>query len=156
MAIRIRPTETADAAAIAELLTQLGYPATADDVVARLQYWFADERSRVIAAEIDGDLVGVAAVHAVPLLEHTGSRGRLVALVVDEASRRQGVARALVAAAEREAAELGCLEMEITSARDRYAAHDLYSRLGYEDACTRAARFVRPLAVAAPGRGALG
>jgi hypothetical protein len=40
---------------------------------------------------------------------------------------------------------LGCREMEITSARDRPAAHALYSALGYTDACARSAGFMEDL-----------
>jgi GNAT superfamily N-acetyltransferase len=99
----------------------------------------------VIAADLDGALAGVAAVHAIPLLEHTGWRGRLVALVVDETRRGRGVGRVLVTAAEAAAVQLGCREMEITSARDRAAAHSLYAGAGYDDVCSRAARFMKSL-----------
>lgn len=151
MVITTRPADTHDAAGLARLLGQLGYPATDADVLERLVYWSADRHSRVIAADTGGALAGVAAVHAIPLLEHTGRRGRLVALVVDESARGNGVGRALVRAAERAAAqELGCQEMEITSARNRPAAHGLYAALGYEDVCARA----RPVP-APPRRGGL-
>jgi GNAT superfamily N-acetyltransferase len=146
MAIRIRPATTGDAADIARLMPQLGYPATAADALARLRYWAADERSLVLVAELDGALAGLAAVHAIPLLERTGWRGRLVALVVDSACRRRGVAVALIAAAEEHARLLGCLDIEITSARERQAAHALYAAAGYEDACGRSARYLKALA----------
>ena len=146
MAIGIRQATSADAAGIAGLLPQLGYLATAPEVLARLRYWAADQRSSVIVADLDGAVAGVAAVHAIPLLERTGWRGRLVALVVDEACRRLGIASMLMAAAEEEARLLGCVEMEITSARDRSAAHAFYVAAGYADACGRAARYLKVLA----------
>lgn len=145
MHVSTRTAGHADAAAIALLIGQLGYPTTAAQVIARLQYWSADQRSKVIAAEADGTLAGICAVHAVPLLEHTGWRGRLVALVVDAGFRGHGVGRALMDAAESQARLLGCREMEITSARDRIAAHALYASAGYSDVCDRAARFLKPL-----------
>lgn len=52
----------------------------------------------LVAAEVAGVVAGIAALHAIPLLEHDGCRGRLVALVVDEAYRGHGVGRALVEA----------------------------------------------------------
>jgi GNAT superfamily N-acetyltransferase len=143
--LSIRPASLDDAPAIAELLGQLGYPSAAAEVGVRLANWASAERSRVIGADLDGRLAGVAAVHAIPLLEHSWSRGRLVALVVDEAARGQGIGRALVAAAERQACAFGCRELDITSARDRPAAHRLYSALGYTDASARAARFLKAL-----------
>jgi GNAT superfamily N-acetyltransferase len=144
--IRTRAATAGDAAGIALLLRQLGYPTTEAEAKARLEYWSADQRSSVIAADLDGVLAGVAAVHAIPLLEHKGWRGRLVALVVAEARRGRGVGRALVTAAESAAEVLGCREMEITSARDRAAAHSLYESAGYADVCYRAARYLKPLA----------
>ena len=146
MDIRTRAATASDAAGICPLLRQLGYPATQAQVRARLEYWSADQYSSVIAADLDGDLAGVAAVHAIPLLEHTGWRGRLVVLVVAEAFRGRGVGRTLVTAAEAAAELLGCREMEITSARDRAAAHSLYASAGYADVCDRAARYLKPLA----------
>jgi hypothetical protein len=35
--------------------------------------------------------------------------------------------------------------MEITSDRDREAAHGLYTRLGYVDTCDTASRLLKPL-----------
>lgn len=144
--IQTRLATARDAAGICVLLCQLGYPTTEAEAKARLEYWSADQHSAVIAADLDGDLAGVAAVHAIPLLEHAGWRGRLVALVVAEARRGCRLGRALVTAAEAAAELLGCREMEITSARDRAAAHSLYASAGYADVCNRAARYLKPLA----------
>jgi GNAT superfamily N-acetyltransferase len=145
VATTTRPADAGDAAGIANLLAQLGYPTSIDDVLVRLQYWSADQRSKVVVAEADGALAGMAAVHAIPYIEHTGCRGRLVALVVDRQYRTRGVGHALIAAAEAEARVLGCLDMEITSARDRTTAHAFYVSAGYEDICGRAARFLKQL-----------
>jgi GNAT superfamily N-acetyltransferase len=145
MAIMIRVAVVGDSPRIAELLDQLGYPSSADDVEVRLEYWLGDPRSVLLVAEAEGVVVGVAAVHAFPLLEHTARRGRLVALVVDDHCRGQGVGKALVEEAEHRARELGCHDMEITSSRHRTGAHQFYAGLGYDDACGHAARFVKPL-----------
>jgi GNAT superfamily N-acetyltransferase len=146
MDISIRAATPADAPRVAELLGQLGYAATAEEARVRLAAWAADERSMVIAADVGGVLAGVAAVHAIPLLEQSGSRGRLVALVVDETCRRHGIAGVLIESAEAQARLLGCLDMEVTSARDRPAAHAFYVSAGYDDVCARAARYLKPLA----------
>ena len=143
--ITIRPVGVADAARVAVLLGQLGYPADAGRVRARLDDWLTDERSVLLAAEVDGVVLGVAALHVIPLLEHDEDRGRLVALVVDDTHRGLGVGRRLVAEVEHEARRLGCRELEVTSARVRDAAHGFYRSLGYEDVCESAARFLKPL-----------
>ncbi|WP_414688862.1 GNAT family N-acetyltransferase [Mycobacterium sp.] len=104
-----------------------------------------DSESRLLVAEVYGHVSGVAAMHAIPLVEYTGRRARLVALVVAQSVRAQGVGRALMKAAEEAARDLGCRDMEITSARNRIVAQRLYTDLGYEDVSDRAARFVKLL-----------
>lgn len=145
MTTAIRPADLGDAGPIAALLDELGYPTSTDDVAARLRYWLEDMQNRLLVAEVSARVSGVAAVHAIPLLEHTARRGRLVALVVTDACRGQGVGHALVEAAEHAARELGCRDMEITSSRDRAVAQRFYARLGYDDVSGRAARFMKLL-----------
>jgi len=145
MTIVIRPADVGDARPIAALLAELGYPTSVDDVVTRMRYWLQDPQNRLLVAEVSDRVSGVAAFHAMPLLEHTGRRGRLVALVVTGACRGQGVGHALVEAAEHAARKLGCRDMEITSARDRALAQRFYARLGYDDVSARAARFMKLL-----------
>ena len=145
MAITIRTAVPADSSPLASLLGQLGYPARPRDVEARVEYWLEDPNSALVVAEMADAIAGVAALHVFPLFEHTARRGRLVALVVDDAFRGQGIGRALMEAAEGRARSLGSHDMEITSARDRVAAHEFYAAMGYEDVCARAARFMKRL-----------
>lgn len=144
--MRIRPARRADAAAVNELLDQLGYPqegaaATAD----RLQTWADDPSSAAFVAEDGSALLGVLAVHLCPLFERDGSWSRIVVLVVAEGARGRGVGSRLVGAAEELASERGCLRMEVTSADHRPEAHEFYRRRGYLDQAGRSSRFVREL-----------
>ncbi|MEV4198278.1 GNAT family N-acetyltransferase [Micromonospora globbae] len=141
----LRPVRREDAARLAVLLTQLGYPTEEPEAAARLRYWGDDAAGVLIGADVGGELAGVAALHVAPLLELTGRWARLVVLVVDEEHRGKGIGRRLVEAAESRAAELGCRRMEVTSSRQRGDAHRLYRRLGYEDVCARSARFLKLL-----------
>ncbi len=142
-AVGIRQITSQDATRVAELLTQLGYPAAADDVSLRLAYWLDDPMSRILVAEQDSRVIGCLSLHAIPYLERTGRWARVESLVVDSAARRSGVARSLVQAAEDTARQWGCLAMEITSARYRDDAHAFYQRLGYTDVCDKSARFFK-------------
>lgn len=126
-------------------LTQLGYPVEEPEVVKRLTSWFDDPASLLIGADIHDELAGVAALHVSPMLEVTGKRARLVALVVEEKYRGRGIGRNLVEAAETRAHEMGCLLMEVTSSRSRDEAQRFYRGRGYEDACERSARFIKYL-----------
>src|SRR5690242_18467007 len=110
--MRIRTVRDGDEPRLAVLLGQLGYPSTVQDIHRRLEYWLNDPESALLAAaDDDGRLIGVAALHVTPILEMTGKFGRLVALVVDETVRGRGVGRALIAATEDRARAAGCLFM---------------------------------------------
>ncbi len=111
----------------------------------RLDYWLDDPSSRLIGADDEGALVGVAALGVLPMLEVTGKLGRLLALVVDERYRGRGVGQLLVTATEEEAHAAGCVKMEVTSSRYRTRPHEFYRQLGYEDICASSARFVKSL-----------
>jgi GNAT superfamily N-acetyltransferase len=145
MATKVRRADLDDIARITVLLDQLGYPTDTERVRARMDTWLADPRSALFVAEVDGLVVGVAALHAMPLLERDGNQGRLVALVVDDSCRGQGVGRMLMTEVEQEARRLGCGRMEVTSSRARDAAHGFYPGVGYEDISDKAARYVKPL-----------
>ena len=145
MTFSIGPARPEDAEALARLLTLLGYPSAAEQVVERLGYWAAEPRSAVLAAHEDGGLLGCLALHAVPYFECTGWWARIQALVVAHAGRRRGVGRALVAAAEQQAHDWGCLTVEVTSSRRRVDAHAFYRQLGYVDQSERSGRFLKEL-----------
>jgi RimJ/RimL family protein N-acetyltransferase len=141
----VRPARFTDAAALAGLLTQLGYLQDAEQVGAQLVKWAGDPRGTVLVAELHGTPAGVIAAHAIPYLERPGSFARVVALAVDQTHRRAGIGRRLFAAVEAWANGLGCRDIEITSRRDRDDAHAFYRALGFDDLCDRSARFKRPL-----------
>ncbi|WP_342669828.1 GNAT family N-acetyltransferase [Actinoplanes rectilineatus] len=145
MDLLLRPVRRQDLLALTGLLEQLGYPTTESDLDGRLDYWLEDPASWLIGAEDGGALVGVAALHVLPILEKTGKFGRLLALVVEERYRGRGVGRMLVTAVEDQARAVGCLAIELNSSRHRTETHTFYQRLGYEDACVEKARFYKSL-----------
>jgi GNAT superfamily N-acetyltransferase len=68
--------------------------------------------------------------------------GRLTLLVVDEAARRRGVARALILEVEARCRALGCGLLEVTSNKNWREAHAMYRRLGFDETSFR---FARPI-----------
>ncbi|GIF37160.1 GNAT family N-acetyltransferase [Actinoplanes xinjiangensis] len=146
MDLQLRPIRLTDAPQLAGLLGQLGYPTTGAAVHRRLDLWLDDPASRLLGADDDGVLAGVAALHVMPMLEIDGRLGRLLALVVDERYRSRGVGRLLVTAVEERARAAGCVKMEVTSSRHRTRTHEFYRLLGYDDICASSARFVKSLA----------
>ncbi|HEU5042294.1 MAG TPA: GNAT family N-acetyltransferase [Gemmatimonadales bacterium] len=129
--LQIRDATPADAAAIAALLGDLGYPAPAADIPGRLAA-VARAPGRVLVADDGGEVVGVASVTRLTLLHLAEPAALLSALVVRPDRRARGVGHALVEAVARHAGELGCATLELTSRDDRHAAHRFYRELGFE------------------------
>jgi GNAT superfamily N-acetyltransferase len=144
--VTIRAAVVTDAPHLADLLTELGYPAGADAVRERLGYWLPDQASRILVAERASRIVGCISLHAIPYLGRTGRWLRIESLVVAEQDRGTGTGRALMAAAEQLAVSWNCLLIEVTSMRSRTRAHAFYRRLGFTDVCDRSGRFVKELA----------
>jgi GNAT superfamily N-acetyltransferase len=142
----IREAGPGDAAEVAALLVELGYPDNdVEDVRSRLAAWSREAAGVVLVAEVDGRVVGTVAVAAILYLERGGRWGRIVALVVSSQRRGQGVGRRLVEAAEHAAVGFGCVAMEVTSTSRRTESHPFYRRLGYADWCDRSARYLKNL-----------
>jgi GNAT superfamily N-acetyltransferase len=135
----IRDAAPGDAEAVATLLTQLGYPSEPDAVEARLDR-LRVVGDRVVVAEFEGNVVGVAHLQVSPALERDRPAGKLGALVVDEAHRGHGIGRALVEAIEAEARLRGCELLFLTTSERREDAHAFYEDVGLEQTGRRYAR----------------
>lgn len=129
----VRDARPSDAAGIAQLLTELGYPVSPERLGRRLQVLAGERATRVFVAEAGGDLCGVAAIHSTHMLERDDPICRATALVVAPEARRRGVGTTLMARLEREARGRGAVQLEVTSAEHREEAHALYERLGFEE-----------------------
>lgn len=131
MDVTIRDAGPADVEAIAELLGQLGYPTEPAAVGPRLER-LSIVGDRVVVAELDGRVAGLAHLQVSPTIEHERPVAKLGALVVDQEHRGQGVGRALVEAMKAEARARGCGLFYLTTAELRDGAHAFYERLGLE------------------------
>ena len=140
--VTIRVAGQRDAEAIAPLLGQLGYPASSLELGERLERLADHPDAEVLVAELDGQLVGVAAYQLIDLLERPDPQCRITALVVDDRYRRRGVAFALVHTIEESARDLGCFRLEVTTRTERADARAFYSAAGFEE---RPHRLVKPL-----------
>jgi N-acetylglutamate synthase-like GNAT family acetyltransferase len=139
----VREATVEDAAAIAALLDQLGYPSAPEQVAARLRRLAHSAADALWVAEDEGLVVGLAGIHVSTSLEHDAAVAKLSELVVDERRRRAGIGAALVEAAEREARRRGCGILFLTTAERRAEAHAFYRRLGFEETGRRFAKELR-------------
>lgn len=135
----IRDASVADAAVLADLLGQLGYPTTPEAAEARLER-LRVVGDRVVVAELEGQVVGLAHLQVTPAIERERPAAKIGALVVDEAHRGRGAGRALIEALEAEARLRGCELLFLTTAERRDDAHAFYERVGLEHTGRRYAR----------------
>jgi GNAT superfamily N-acetyltransferase len=131
MDLTIRDAQAGDAEAIASLLGQLGYPTGPASVGPRLER-LVIVGDRVVVAELDERVVGLAHLHVSPTIEHERPAAKLSALVVDESHRGEGIGRALAEAMEAEARVRGCGIFFVTTAERRDDARAFYESLGLE------------------------
>lgn len=141
----IRAAHAEDVSSLVPLYAEWGHPQPASVIAGRLAAWQVTPHARVLVAELDDAVAGVAAVAATPHLARPGSSARLVGLAVGRRFRRRGVGVALVRAAEQLARGWGCDRMEVTSSRWRTEAPAFYAALGYDDQSGRQARYLRSL-----------
>lgn len=134
--VSIRPVEPADADAVARLLDQLGYSASAADIAPRLTRIIARRDHRFMLAEADGAVVGW--IHA-SISEHIDAEACVLieGLVVDRAYRGHGIGRLLLDDAEAWATATGCSLVRLRSTDARTEAHRFYEHLGYTNVKTQ-------------------
>ena len=140
--IKIRSACLNDSASVAGLMSQLGYATSASEMKQRLEGILPDSDYMTFVAEHRKEVVGVIGVGIYRYYEKNGIYGRLLALVVDEKLKGQGIGVSLVAEAERRLKERGVVSIVVNSGKQRSEAHHFYKRLGYEET---GLRFVKSL-----------
>jgi GNAT superfamily N-acetyltransferase len=110
----------------------LGYPAAAEEVLARLQRLLEDNEHAVFVAELPGGRV-VGWVHGyIYKLFYSELITEVAGLVVDKDCRGQGVGKVLMTAVEGWAKEKDCVIVSLRSNIIRKEAHAFYKNIGYE------------------------
>ncbi|HSE13068.1 MAG TPA: GNAT family N-acetyltransferase [Rudaea sp.] len=131
--LSIRPARSDDVAALAELSTQLGYPASADMLRERLARVRDEGAGEVFVAADAHDRV-LGWTHVVPRLHlEEDAFAELAGLVVGDGARGAGVGAALLSAAEQWARQHGFARVRVRSNVVRERAHRFYRREGYDE-----------------------
>ncbi|MEO8460134.1 MAG: GNAT family N-acetyltransferase [Dokdonella sp.] len=135
----IRPARAGDARVLAELCGQLGYPATRQQISARLAAIEAKDAGCILVAENpQGRLLGWLHVTQAETLT-AGSDAEILGLVVGEDARGNGVGTKLLNAAQDLARSRGLANMRVRSRAERERAHRFYQRAGFEHIKNQAA-----------------
>ena len=130
--VRVRAMTAGDAAVVARLAGQLGYPSTEEQVRRRFEALQAQgDRATFLAEDASGRVIGWAHVARQITIE-ADPVGEVWGLVVDETARNRRVGRLLMDVAEAWARERGLTEMAVRSNVIRKDAHRFYLSIGYE------------------------
>jgi N-acetylglutamate synthase-like GNAT family acetyltransferase len=138
--MEMRKARIGDAAGIAELLAQLGYPAEEAAVRRRLERLGRSQADATWVAVAGGELVGLVGIHVAQVLAYDGDAAKVSEIVVDDRYRRQGIGARLMQVAEEEARRRGCVVLFLTTAERRKDAHAFYRSLGFEETGRRFAK----------------
>ncbi|MGX1265356.1 GNAT superfamily N-acetyltransferase [Rossellomorea marisflavi] len=129
----IRSAQMKDYENLTVLMGFLGYPATAEQMQARLERIVEKEDHYTLGSEMDGRMVGMIGFHTGYLYTQDEMYARVIALVVDPAIRNKGIGGELLKEAESRAKSLGATGMGLNSGnrKEREDAHRFYERMGY-------------------------
>jgi len=139
-AAALRAARAGDAADVATLLTQLGYPCDEPGAAERIARSAIEPGQDLIVCEHAGSVVGLLVLDLRYYVPAGRPSARIAALVVRDDQRGSGIGAELVREAERRALAAGAMRIEVTSAQHRTGAHAFYQHQGYEP---RGPRFVK-------------
>jgi len=131
MPVNIRLLQSSDADALVALLPDLGYTASAEQLVRRLAVLREWPDQEAFVAQIDGRIVGLCHAQGVRLLASDGY-AEIQALFVSAACQGQGIGRRLLEHACAWAAGRGYERVRLRSNVIREGAHAFYEHLGFE------------------------
>jgi GNAT superfamily N-acetyltransferase len=136
--------QKSDAPALAQLITELGYPTQAAKMESRLESILNDPQYRTFVAINDGRVCGMIGTCSFHSHEHNGQGGRILALVVSPKERGRGVGRVLIQAAEEDFAGRNITRIALNTRFQREDAHRFYENLGYSRTGYRFVKELKP------------
>jgi len=130
-AVEIRPAGPDDAAALADLVTQLGYPTSPAQMQRRMARIVSDPDYATLVASQGGRVAGFVGLRRAVTYESDEPFGEIRAMAVGAGFRRKGIGRLLLQAAESALFERGARVFVLSSGNHRAGAHLFYEALGY-------------------------
>jgi GNAT superfamily N-acetyltransferase len=140
--LTLRQAKSIDAPAVADLITQLGYPTSPDEMHTRLLPILNNPTYLTLLAVNGSRILGMAGACLGRFYEKNHTYGRLIVMVVDERVRNQGIGQYLLQAVETWLIRQGASEAIVNSHTYRPDAHRFYHVQGYQ---TTGVRLVKAL-----------
>src|SRR6266404_6373101 len=140
--VTIRAAEAADVEALADLMTQLGYPTRASEMQMRMETILANKNYATFVAVSKGKVCGMIGTFTCYSYEHNSPSGRILVLVVSEKMRGRGIGHVLITAAEKDLAQKNIRRVAVNTRFERKEAHEFYENVGYR---RNGFRFVKEL-----------
>jgi GNAT superfamily N-acetyltransferase len=140
MSLTLRPATRADLPAIIQLLYDDESGRTREDpsepldprYIAAFEAIDADHNQNLIAAELDGEVIGTMQLSFLPGLSFRGSwRGQIEAVRIVSHLRGQKLGEEMIRWAVEQCRARDCKMVQLTSTATRTAAHRFYARLGF-------------------------
>jgi GNAT superfamily N-acetyltransferase len=126
----IRTAAPSDGAVLRQLLAELGYQVTLDEITQTLEELTQDPDCQILVLCKLESVVGVILVYIAKSL--TGGRYVVIGnLVIFQAERGQGLGRLLVNAAQQWTKQQDLTNLRVGSQTYREAAHKFYTKLGF-------------------------
>lgn len=129
--LAVRRAEVGDAAALADLMTQLGYPTRTSEMEMRMEGIRADKNYATFVAVSGGKVCGMIGTRTSYSYEHNSPGAAILALVVSDKMRGRGVGRALMMAMEHDLAQKNIRRVAVYTHFRRTDAHEFYEKVGY-------------------------
>jgi N-acetylglutamate synthase-like GNAT family acetyltransferase len=129
--VKIRRAKNGDAARLAVLSGELGYPATTAEIKIRLRRILPRKEDLVLVAERTGEVIGWMHMSVCDFVEMP-IFAEINGLIVAEGQRSGGAGAKLLEAGEVWARKKKCVMMHLRSNVVRERAHAFYLRQGFE------------------------
>jgi GNAT superfamily N-acetyltransferase len=128
----IRSAQSEDVEALANLMAELGYPTSSEQMRRRFKAISDDASNGTLVAEREGKVLGMVGLRIERSYGSDDSYVQIRDFVVGSEHRGKGVGRTLLSAAEDWARRRGARDVMLTTHKRRTDAHRFYRSMGYE------------------------
>ncbi|WP_214815705.1 GNAT family N-acetyltransferase [Exiguobacterium sp. s59] len=130
--VRIRTAEHRDIAVLAELMGELGYPTTEEQMATRFMNILKDSNYHTFVAVDGQEIVGMIGCFRGLSYEKDEPYLRIIALVVKSFRRKNGVGATLVNHVQEWAYQHDIKKIAVNTGNRRVESHEFYKKMGFE------------------------